>query len=496
MIHALMQAALLVDGCFEFSLLIRVTVLSALGLGAVTLTRRSRAAVCHFILAATLVAGGLLPLLLVFDVYVPITILPPRDFSPASNAMVSLGTDSLSVATNTGPIPPISRKLTPLRQALRILDFIWFAGIMVFVVRLVSSSWRLRRFRREGLPWLERQEHMQAIATRVGVKARVELLMHEGITAPLTCGFRRPVILCPVKARNWSDDELRRVLVHELEHVRRDDWTIDFVARIICAIYWFHPMIWTACRKLRLEAERACDDAAIEKADCVERAEYAAQLVSIARRLSMTPAEGALGLAHRSDLSLRVSALLDGTQRRGRMNLQMTATVLVGVTLFTLAVAGVQIVAQVPSASESKSASGLRIYPGARPKPEHVASQQHRGTLILDRVRVEEASAGKYEAASASSEVVAFYRASLQQFGNVTECNGGTNRAVSVRISPESLHDMSICRPGDFGEGETELKSGSRADYWIVTVQPSGPGSEFSLVHIHNAKSALRSMEN
>ena len=93
----------------------------------------------------------------------------------------------------------------------------------------------------------------------------VELLVHEDIAAPLTCGFSRPCILLPSEAQQWNDSDLRRALVHELEHVRRRDWVIQLAARAACALYWFHPLAWVAWRRLCLEAERACDDAVLQR---------------------------------------------------------------------------------------------------------------------------------------------------------------------------------------------------------------------------------------
>ena len=79
-----------------------------------------------------------------------------------------------------------------------------------------------------------------------------------------------------------GDTSLRRAFVHELEHVRRRDWWVHLAARVTCALYWFHPLVWIAYRQLTLEAERACDDAVVERE---ESTQYAEQLVELARRM-------------------------------------------------------------------------------------------------------------------------------------------------------------------------------------------------------------------
>ena len=54
-------------------------------------------------------------------------------------------------------------------------------------------------------------------------------------------GFLRPVILLPVDADQWQTERLRAVLLHELAHIKRWDWTMLMVTQIMCAVYWFNP---------------------------------------------------------------------------------------------------------------------------------------------------------------------------------------------------------------------------------------------------------------
>ena len=50
-----------------------------------------------------------------------------------------------------------------------------------------------------------------------------------------TCGLWRPAIVLPCDARDWDEADIRRAIVHELEHVRRDDWAVQLAARVVCA---------------------------------------------------------------------------------------------------------------------------------------------------------------------------------------------------------------------------------------------------------------------
>src|SRR5207249_10050757 len=138
-------------------------------------------------------------------------------------------------------------------------------------------------------------------------------------------------------AGGWAAADVRSAIVHELEHVRRADWPVQLAARVVCAVYWFHPLVWIAWRHLCLESERACDDAVLRSA---ERTEYAEQLVTLASRLSRGAMRPMLSMASRSDLSTRIGAVLDARQPRGRAGV-VSASV-------TIAIAGLVVFALSP----------------------------------------------------------------------------------------------------------------------------------------------------
>jgi TonB family protein len=204
----------------------------------------------------------------------------------------------------------------------------WGVGAALFLMPVATGLWQVRRLRRSAAAWPERQAIVDGLAGR-----RVEVLVHNGLAGPMTCGVWRPAIVLPCDAAQWAAADLERALVHELEHVRRGDWAMQCMARAVCAVYWFNPLVWMAWRKLALEAERACDDAVLARSEATA---YADQLVELAERLAGAKAP-LLAMASRADLTLRVGAVLDGSQRRGRAS-QWTVCV-AGVVAAGLAIA-------------------------------------------------------------------------------------------------------------------------------------------------------------
>ena len=118
-----------------------------------------------------------------------------------------------------------------------------------------------------------------------------------------------PKVVLPRQSDTW--DHARRVVVlrHELAHVRRRDWLVQTAAEIVRAAYWFNPLIWIACRRLREESEHACDADVIRAG--VDARDYAAHLVEIARVLRPQRAWWpAVAMTHESTLARRVRMIL------------------------------------------------------------------------------------------------------------------------------------------------------------------------------------------
>lgn len=139
---------------------------------------------------------------------------------------------------------------------------------------------------------------------------RANVRLSDRITVPMVWGFLRPVILLPVDADHWQTEQLRAVLLHELAHIKRWDWTIQMVAQIACAIYWFNPIVWFVARWMRIEAEQACDDHVLNGG--YRSTDYAQHLLDITRNVKIAKAtsRAAVAIARSSKIETRLRTVL------------------------------------------------------------------------------------------------------------------------------------------------------------------------------------------
>lgn len=217
---------------------------------------------------------------------------------------------------------------------------IWAAVVLCIVMSLAWAGYAVRRIVRQARP-LESPDWVNPlfeIADRLGLDEAPRLLQSDTMKMPFACGVLRPTIILPAEAEQWTLDRRRAVLLHELAHVRRRDLLGHTLGRLACAVYWFHPLVWTAAKQLRNESERACDDLALS---CGTRAtDYAEHLLDIVTsvRGDATPLV-ALAMARRKEFEGRMLAILDPELRRSAPGKKQSAALAGTFVLISLTVA-------------------------------------------------------------------------------------------------------------------------------------------------------------
>ena len=201
----------------------------------------------------------------------------------------------------------------------RLAVTIWLMGALasagVLLVGLARLRWlRVSSRHVTGGPW---HRLCSDLARSCGLRRGVDLRFGRRPGLVATWGWRRPVILLPPSASEWSAERMRVVLLHELAHVRRGDWLVQMAAEALRCVWWFNPLAWVVRAALRRESEQAADDRVL--AGGVAAPTCAAHLVELARevrkhRSTWLPAPA---LARPSDLERRVSTMLNPhTNRR------------------------------------------------------------------------------------------------------------------------------------------------------------------------------------
>jgi len=387
-------------------LLFRTSAILAAGLIAHRLLRRRSAALRHFVLAgAILLSTAVVPLSL---------ILPSWDVRlPSWSHRAASVSSSVTVAADTAAVAPLA---SPTIDLETIMVVGWACGFAFTALLLLVEGWRLVRIsaraQQVGHPrWTSVAEQ---IARSYTVRRPLALLQTTAPDLLATWGLFKPRVLLPANVGDWSSERIRIVLAHELAHIRRNDWFIQIAAETVRTIFWFNPLIWLACTRLRRDSEQACDDVVL--GGRIPAREYAEHLLDIARkcRNPRTAWIAATPIARSSTLERRIAAMLNPALNRtsvSRSSAIWTIALLLAVTLPTAAFRAAQNSPAALTGSVYDSTGG--VLPGVALTLENGKEEKQQATTRADgRFDFPQIAPGKY----VLSATLPGFRALKQEF--------------------------------------------------------------------------------
>ncbi|MEO7142074.1 MAG: M56 family metallopeptidase [Bryobacteraceae bacterium] len=291
-----------------FAVTVKVTVLLAVAWVVTLALRRASASTRYIVWASALAGSAALPALAL--------LLPTWRITGVPLSTLTFAASGPAAASRT--------------HWPAFLFAVWCAGAALSLFRLVRSVAAVHALARSAQPAFQ--------ASPCGAP----LLVSGAITTPMTWGFLHPVILLPAQAVDWPADRHHAVIDHELAHIVRRDWLWRIAAHAVCALYWFHPLVWLAAAALRDESERACDDRVLT--GNFKASDYAAHLVEIARaaRRGKLAHVAALPMIRPSDLEHRVAHILNGRCNRGHAGFLASAAAIATVALLVVPLAAMQ----------------------------------------------------------------------------------------------------------------------------------------------------------
>lgn len=317
---------------------------------------RSRsAALRHLVLSAAIVGAAAVPAVgwLVPAWNIPFTRTTTVQPEPQVRVAITESSTSSPLSTTVphaqDSAPPRQSASGGLVPAMRTWFLrLWIVGTGLGCMVLLVGLRRLSQLasRSEPLESTRWRAAADAIALEYGLRRGVRLRAGTNPTLLVTWGYRRPIVLVPAFVGSWPAERVQVVLRHELAHIQRGDWVVLIVAELLRAVHWFNPLVWIACRHLRLESERACDDVVLRQG--VEGSAYATHLLDVARSFGRQRAVWlpAPAMARATSLEGRIADMLNPGLNRSPITNTVRFATMAAAALLTASIAGFGAAAQ------------------------------------------------------------------------------------------------------------------------------------------------------
>jgi beta-lactamase regulating signal transducer with metallopeptidase domain len=197
---------------------------------------------------------------------------------------------------------------------------------MVVLLWLVFFLFRSVRMMR-GLIFIHTAKHRQVsepgdywksrvklLCEKLQLKRVVRLLESGYVKMPMVIGHLKPVILIPAGLlAGLPPEQVEAVLLHELAHIRRHDYIVNFLQTIAETAFFFNPGLLWISALLRDERENCCDDIAL--AQTKNKREFIDALISF-KEYSLYGTNYTVAFpGKKNQLLQRVSRILDNTNK-------------------------------------------------------------------------------------------------------------------------------------------------------------------------------------
>lgn len=191
-------------------------------------------------------------------------------------------------------IEPIAHSSAVVLHWWSVRDALVLAWLAVAIILLGRLCW-LRVLLGRQLSELAKVDHpaiirlAEASAHDARLSCVPQSLWAPPEVSPAVLGWWRPVLLLPRNLTTLNHQQLRAVLMHEFHHVKSGDTLLAWFPRVICALFWFNPLLWWASRKWHEEREMACDEWVLGQIGPEGKRGYLETLVAIATDSQQAP---------------------------------------------------------------------------------------------------------------------------------------------------------------------------------------------------------------
>lgn len=226
------------------------------------------------------------------------------------NLPVNNSTDPLEINKNPLSISTDTTHSDYKQKIISIASWIWLIG--VFALFLFSIYTYLRTLHRLKEAVLYRQyDLIFKCAKKLKMKRKIKVYTSNRVFTPVVCGMFKPRIILPVDIyQSYDESVLEHIITHELVHIKRFDYVLKPISRLVLCVYWFNPLMWIAFKMAQKDMEISCDEKVISVFDHDIRGEYALSLIKLAEKQNLLSYDGLLAFGERN-IKRRIKSIMN-----------------------------------------------------------------------------------------------------------------------------------------------------------------------------------------
>ncbi|MGI6180567.1 MAG: M56 family metallopeptidase [Agathobaculum sp.] len=170
------------------------------------------------------------------------------------------------------------------RPLLILLCFLWLLGFCELLFRYVRQYRKaIYSVTHYAEPWDERTTALlEQVQGQTGRRIKVHGCTANHIESAFGIGVLRKYIMLP--AGDYTEDELRYVLLHEYTHFLNHDTVVKLLVTLFCMVFWWNPVVYLLQKDLEQTLEIKCDLSVARMLNAKERAAYLRTILTLMKQ--------------------------------------------------------------------------------------------------------------------------------------------------------------------------------------------------------------------
>ncbi len=171
-----------------------------------------------------------------------------------------------------------------IEKIFPVLSIIYLFFVLVLIINLGLRYYELKELKKNQLKEISNnwQVFVSKAVEGLQISKNVKIYISKNIVSPLTIGFFKPIILIPISAiNNLSPAQMETILLHELLHIKRNDYLINLFVMFIDVIMFFNPFSKLISDLINTQRELCCDDEVLSNSYSTSL--YAEALLNVAK---------------------------------------------------------------------------------------------------------------------------------------------------------------------------------------------------------------------
>lgn len=158
-----------------------------------------------------------------------------------------------------------SRVFYTIEGFLPYITLIYIAGLLFNTTKLIITHRKLGDTKQTVSIDIAMMRKIAEFTEMLDIECHVSFGLSKLVDVPCVFGYVKPFILLPASiATSLSTEEIEAILLHELAHIKRNDYLANLFQQVMSVLLFFNPFAQLINRIVNRERENACDDIVIE----------------------------------------------------------------------------------------------------------------------------------------------------------------------------------------------------------------------------------------